>query len=77
MTEDDRGRDEGLRGELPSAAEIDCPWCGEPGHVQVDISGGRRQELVEDCWVCCRPIVFEIEIDRDGTAMVRVSAETD
>jgi hypothetical protein len=42
--------------------------------VAVDPSGGRRQQFVEDCPVCCRPLVFVAEIDRDGDATI-VSVE--
>ncbi len=37
-----------------------CPWCGEPNRALADPSGGNRQEMVEDCRVCCRPIVLAI-----------------
>ncbi len=34
-----------------------CPWCGEPGEVTVEMVSG-DPEWVEDCAVCCSPIVF-------------------
>ena len=37
-----------------------CPWCGEPNRALADPSGGSRQEMVEDCRVCCRPIVLTL-----------------
>lgn len=43
-----------------------CPYCREGSFLGVDPSGGMRQRLVEDCPVCCRPIVFNLSIDRDG-----------
>ena len=42
-----------------------CPYCGETFETSVDASGG-GQEYIEDCQVCCRPIVFQIEVDHDG-----------
>ena len=36
--------------------EIDCPHCGEPVSLQIDETGGREQEYIEDCAVCCRPL---------------------
>jgi hypothetical protein len=33
--------------------------------TEIDTSGG-NQEYVEDCYVCCKPIVFRIEVDVDG-----------
>lgn len=36
---------------------VQCPYCWEQIEVLVDCSV-RRQEYVEDCSVCCRPIVI-------------------
>ena len=55
---------------LESDAAYTCPICGEMNYVAVDPSGGRAQTLVEDCPVCCRPLVFKTQIDRDGDAQV-------
>lgn len=44
---------------------IRCPYCGESFETGVDSSGG-SQEYIEDCYVCCRPIVFRLEADADG-----------
>lgn len=40
----------------------DCPWCGERVEAVLDLSAGDR-EYVEDCPVCCRPIVFDLRTD--------------
>jgi hypothetical protein len=45
--------------------QVTCPYCGETFETSVDASGG-SQEYIEDCQVCCRPIVFQIEVDHDG-----------
>lgn len=42
-----------------------CPYCGETFETSVDTSAG-AQEYIEDCQVCCRPIVFQIEVDPEG-----------
>ena len=34
----------------------------------VDPSGG-NQEYIEDCYVCCRPIVFRLEVDADDNLL--------
>lgn len=39
------------------SAFIQCPYCWEQIEVLVDCSV-RRQEYVEDCSVCCRPITI-------------------
>jgi len=44
---------------------VHCPYCGEAFEANVDASGG-SQEYIEDCYVCCRPIVFRIEADSNG-----------
>ena len=44
---------------------IRCPYCGEAFAANVDASAG-NQEYIEDCYVCCRPIVFHISADADG-----------
>lgn len=54
-----------------------CPWCGEPGFVAVT-RGEYAGAWVEDCAVCCSPIVFrcitgstdeellQVHVDREG-----------
>lgn len=44
---------------------VQCPYCGEMFETEIDTSGG-NQEYIEDCYVCCKPIVFRIEVDVDG-----------
>lgn len=44
---------------------VHCPYCGETFETEIDVSGG-SQEYIEDCYVCCRPIVFRIEVGVDG-----------
>lgn len=42
-----------------------CDSCGEEIVVPVDLSAGSSQTYVEDCPVCCRPNVIQVEIDGD------------
>jgi transcription elongation factor Elf1 len=42
--------------------QVNCPYCGEKIDCAVDTSIV-NQRYIEDCTVCCAPIVFEIEID--------------
>jgi len=44
---------------------IDCPYCGESIAVLLDCSI-EQQEYVEDCQVCCSPIVFSVSASVDG-----------
>ena len=39
-----------------------CPYCGESFTSLIDPGAG-DQEYIEDCQICCRPIVFTIELD--------------
>ncbi|MEM1011021.1 MAG: CPXCG motif-containing cysteine-rich protein [Planctomycetota bacterium] len=45
-----------------------CPSCGEEIVIPVDPSAGEEQEYVEDCPVCCRPVI--IRVFRSGDALV-------
>ena len=47
------------------AREIACPYCGESIAIDIDASGG-SQTYIEDCQVCCRPIVFKLSVSYDG-----------
>jgi len=53
-------------------AHIQCPTCGEAGELLIDCSV-TRQEYVEDCQVCCRPMSVVVNIDREGMPSVRVA----
>ena len=45
--------------------EIDCPYCGEVFATTADSCGG-SQEYVEDCRVCCQPILMRLRVDPWG-----------
>ena len=44
-------------------ASVTCPHCGEPIDTFPDPGGGEAQEYIEDCAVCCRPILFSATLD--------------
>jgi hypothetical protein len=52
-----------------------CDSCGEEIVIPVDLAAGRAQDYVEDCPVCCRPMVIHLEIDEDGHASLRGEPE--
>lgn len=64
----------------PPASMIDepsvaCPYCGEIITIVVDVTAG-DQSYVEDCFVCCQPIVLHIVTDDAGElADVRATPE--
>lgn len=57
-------------------AGITCPYCGEPIDVVVDPSVS-EQTYVEDCAVCCRPMVLTVSVDADGDPTVLAAREDD
>lgn len=56
--------------------DISCPYCGEVIDVVVEVLDD-SQEYIEDCQVCCRPIVFNIDVAFDGSTLVQVRSEND
>ena len=59
-----------------SETQISCPYCGESISVLVDDSIP-EQSYVEDCQVCCRPIVLDVVVDLDGDAVVSARSENE
>lgn len=63
--------------ELISEVRCHCPFCAEPITLVVDYSAG-SQAYIEDCQVCCQPMVIWAEIDAEGgtRALARREDET-
>ncbi|MCB9585441.1 MAG: CPXCG motif-containing cysteine-rich protein [Polyangiaceae bacterium] len=40
-----------------------CPYCFELVDTYPDPGGGEHQQYVEDCAVCCRPLVITATYD--------------
>jgi hypothetical protein len=53
---------------------VGCPYCGERIDVLLDPSVP-HQNYIEDCQVCCCPIVFDVTVDLDGDCGVSVRQE--
>lgn len=53
-----------------------CPYCGELIELVLDLSMG-DQEYIEDCFVCCRPIVISAGEDGAGGVHVHLRTEND
>ena len=47
------------------AVKTTCPYCWQTIEVVIDCSE-MAQEYVEDCFVCCRPILLTVSIDNSG-----------
>ncbi|QNU15331.1 CPXCG motif-containing cysteine-rich protein [Thermomonas sp. XSG] len=56
--------------------DIECPCCGEPITLALDASAG-SQRYIEDCPVCCRPIMVVLEVDDNGATSVAGYAQDD
>jgi len=59
-----------------SETHISCPYCGESISVLVDDSLP-EQNYIEDCQVCCRPIVLDVSVDMDGDVVVSARSENE
>ena len=55
-------------------AFIPCPHCGRQIELLVDCSV-ERQEYVEDCSVCCRPIVLAVVAAPDEVVSIEAKTE--
>ena len=55
---------------------ISCPYCGESISILVDDSLP-EQNYVEDCQVCCRPIVLDVAVDLEGDVAVSARCENE
>jgi hypothetical protein len=54
---------------------ITCPYCWESIEIALDLSVETQQQ-VEDCSVCCRPIVIRYSAADGELVALDVTAET-
>jgi transposase-like protein len=62
--------------ELLQETPIDCPYCGETITVLIDTSVD-EQEYIEDCQVCCRPIVIRTSAHAGGSFEIEARHENE
>lgn len=62
--------------DLLQTANINCPYCGEMIELLIDCSAGSR-EYVEDCQVCCQPMVLALTVDDAAGTGVEARKEND
>jgi hypothetical protein len=55
---------------------VSCPYCGESIDILVDQQEA-GQEYIEDCQVCCKPIIFNLVVDSMGNLTVHVRDENE
>jgi hypothetical protein len=53
---------------------VSCPYCGEAIQVVIDHEEA-GQQYIEDCQVCCKPIIFKIAVNAAGELSVSVCDE--
>ncbi len=56
--------------------EVQCPYCWEQIQILIEPAED-RQDYIEDCQVCCRPIHFIIELNGEGLAEVQALHENE
>lgn len=63
---------------MPEITEksISCPYCGEAISILIDGSLA-EQRYVEDCQVCCRPIILDVSADVNGDVAVQAWSENE
>ena len=55
---------------------VSCPYCGERIHVLIN-EEEVGEEYIEDCQVCCKPIVVCLYEDFTGELSVTVRGENE
>jgi len=60
---------------LGADARYACPSCGEEVVVPVDASAGDDQGYVEDCPVCCAPVLLQVHVGPDDEITVVARSE--
>ena len=61
---------------LTLSQSVCCPYCWQNFDIIVDCSV-EHQEYVEDCYVCCRPIVFSVQVQDEENIIVEAKAENE
>lgn len=55
---------------------VTCPYCWQQIEVTLDLSV-EDQRYVEDCSVCCRPIVIRCRVEGNAVVELSVGIEND
>ena len=55
---------------------LHCPCCGEMIELVVDLTAG-SQQYVEDCPVCCQPMLLETVAEPEGGVQLIARAENE
>ena len=60
--------------DLLQETAISCPYCGESITILVDGSL-EEQQYIEDCQVCCRPMVFQLQVSAEDQCRIEARHE--
>ena len=52
---------------------FDCSYCMETNVIRIDPTAGEKQQFVQDCETCCRPMIIKFEVGSE--AITNFSAE--
>jgi len=55
---------------------VQCPYCGESIDVLIDCSIS-HQNYIEDCQVCCRPVIFDVTVGNEGELRIELTHENE
>ncbi len=55
---------------------ISCPYCGEAISILAENSLAEKN-YIEDCQICCRPIVLDVCTDDDGIVTIQARTENE
>ena len=55
---------------------VQCPYCGESIEVLIDCSIS-HQNYIEDCQVCCRPVIFDVTVGNEGELRIILTHENE
>ena len=61
-------------GALIQFETITCPYCWEAIEITLDLSVDEQQQI-EDCSVCCRPILVRYRAEDGALAALEIAAE--
>ena len=59
-----------------SEKEAYCPYCGENISLLIDDTL-QSQEYIEDCEVCCSPMIVNVEINSDEEILINTKRENE
>ena len=61
---------------LSGGQQFFCPYCASPNTAWIE-ADSRDHSLVQDCEVCCRPVLLRLHRHSDGFIELDVRAENE